>query len=290
MTATLPIQDARTLPSQNLQGSLDLFDKYSSVKRMRLLRLFRVGDGNIFVMPLDHSVTLGPLGTARGVDRLVGEARRIGVDAVVMHKGRLRWVDPQHFIDMSLIVHVSASTTHAPDPSAKVLVSSVEEALRLGADALSVHLNLGSNEEARQLADVAAVAEACDRWNVPLMAMVYPPAATTTPESVAHAAAVAVDLGCDLVKTSWSGSVSTMTDVVRSCPIPVLTAGGLRMASPDAVVDHVAEVMASGARGVAMGRNVFEAECPATMMRRVRAVVHPALASVRPVAEEHATW
>ena len=291
MTASLEVRhDIAGLPVPEIDERFDVVAGSGTARRMRLHRLFRVGDGNLFVMPLDHSITLGPLGTARGMDRLVGDASRSGVDAVVLHKGRLRWIDPRHFTDLSLIVHISASTIHAPDPTAKVLVASVEEAVRLGADAVSVHLNLGSAQESRQMADVAAVADACDRWNVPLMAMVYPPG-PTTPDAVAHAAAVAVDLGCDIVKTAWAGSVSTMADVVRSCPIPVLTAGGLRMAGPDAVAEHVAEVMASGARGVAMGRNVFEADCPATVMRRVRAIVHPhpGLPGQRPTEERH-TW
>lgn len=251
-------------------------------RTLRHHRLHRVGDGNLFVLPLDHSVTLGPVAGAAELDVLLRHAATSGVDAVVLHKGRARRVDLRAFARMSLIVHLSGSTQHAPDPSAKVLLGSVEEALRLGADAVSVHLNLGSAQESRQLADVGAVAAECDRWHLPLMAMVYPPGGRTDADAVAHAAAVAVDLGCDLVKTSWTGSAATMADVVASCPIPVLTAGGPRVTDPDAVVDHVADVMASGARGVAMGRNVFEADCPRTMMQRVAAVVHPAV--VHPTA------
>jgi 2-amino-4,5-dihydroxy-6-oxo-7-(phosphonooxy)heptanoate synthase len=122
------------------------------------------------------------------------------------------------------------------------------------------------------------------------MAMAYPPEGRNDPEAVAHAAAVAVELGCDIVKTSWTGSAASMADVVRSCPIPIVTAGGFRMVSPDAVVEHVSEVMTSGVRGVAMGRNVFEADCPESMMRRVTAVVHPAPAPVQRGTEERAAW
>src|SRR5207244_11143230 len=117
------------------------------------------------------------------------------VVAVVRHTGCLRRIRPERLRDTSLIVHLSASTARAPDPDAKVLVATVEEALRLGADGVSVHVNLGSREEQRQLVDLAVVAEACDRWNVPLLAMMYPRGPRTPdprdPPLVAHAVAVA---------------------------------------------------------------------------------------------------
>jgi 2-amino-4,5-dihydroxy-6-oxo-7-(phosphonooxy)heptanoate synthase len=290
MTALLPVDNVTPyLPRPGSGFDTTTFEGVDAARRMRLLRLVGAGDGNLFVLPLDHSVTLGPVSSASGLNTLVRQASSSGVDAVVLHKGRVRWVDTTAFARMSLIIHLSASTRFGPDPSAKMLVTSVEEALRMGADAVSVHLNLGSADERRQLADVGLVAEACDRWNLPLMAMVYPPNGTNDPESVAHAATVAVELGCDVVKTSWTGSAASMADVVRSCPIPIVTAGGPRTPDADAVIDHVGEVMTSGARGVAMGRNVFEADCPEAMMRRVAAAVHPAPAPVQRMTEER-TW
>lgn len=143
-------------------------------KRVRLERLFRHDDERLLIVPLDHSVTNGPITGGRRVNHLVGRLAGNGVDAVVLHKGSLRYIEPRWFADLALIVHLSASTAHAADPDAKYLVASVEEALRLGADAVSVHVNVGSREEPQQIADLAAVADACDRWNVPMLAMMYP--------------------------------------------------------------------------------------------------------------------
>ncbi|MDT0444204.1 beta/alpha barrel domain-containing protein [Streptomyces johnsoniae] len=110
-------------------------------------------------------------------DRLaprVGTLASNGVDAVVPHKGRVPFVDPRRFAGLGLILHLSASTVHAPDPDAKCLVASVESAVRLAAEAVSVHVNLGSDDERRQIADLAAVADACTEWGLPLLAMMYP--------------------------------------------------------------------------------------------------------------------
>lgn len=63
----------------------------------------------------------------------------------------MRHVDAESFANMSLIIHLNASTVQAPDPDAKFMVTRVEEALRWGADAVSVHINVGSAQEERQI-------------------------------------------------------------------------------------------------------------------------------------------
>jgi 2-amino-4,5-dihydroxy-6-oxo-7-(phosphooxy)heptanoate synthase len=246
-------------------------------RAMRLHRLFRHG-AKLVVVPLDHSVTDGPI-VRRGttIDQLVADLAASDVDAIVLHKGSLRHVRPTRFGGMSLIIHLSASSCRAPDPDAKCLVTSVEEALSLGADAVSVHVNLGSQDERRQLADLGAVAGACDRWNVPLLAMVYPRgpqiADPCDPRLVAHAAIMAADLGADIVKTVFPGSPTGMSDVTAACPVPVIVAGGARMASADQVLRFVTDALLGGAAGVAIGRNIFTAPDPRVMAGRVTRAV-----------------
>jgi 2-amino-4,5-dihydroxy-6-oxo-7-(phosphooxy)heptanoate synthase len=246
--------------------------------RVRLRRLYQHGDQRLLVVPLDHSITDGPVTGGRRVNQLIGRLAANGVDAVVLHKGSLRYVDHRHFAQTSLIVHLSASTVRAPDPDAKYLVASVEEALRLGADAVSVHVNLGSAEEAQQIADLARVADACDRWNVPLLAMMYPRgpkiANPRSPELVAHAATLAADLGADIVKSVYVGTPAEMADVTRDCPVPLIVAGGPSRASTAEVLAFVDEALRGGAAGVAMGRNVFEADDPGARARALADLIH----------------
>ncbi|GJF25587.1 MULTISPECIES: 2-amino-3,7-dideoxy-D-threo-hept-6-ulosonate synthase [Streptomyces] len=251
----------------------------SFARSLRLRRLFRHADGRLFVVPLDHSVTDGPLRPG-DLDSLLGELAGTGVDAVVLHKGSLRHVDPGRFGDMALILHLNASTRLAPDPDAKYLVAHVEEALRMGADAVSVHVNLGSRQEERQVADLAAVADECDRWNVPLLAMVYARGPgisdSRAPDLVAHAATLAADLGADVVKTDYVGTPEQLADVVRACPIPLIVAGGARSAETDTALAQVSDALRGGAAGVAMGRNVFQADRPGLMAAAVAQLVHTA--------------
>jgi 2-amino-4,5-dihydroxy-6-oxo-7-(phosphonooxy)heptanoate synthase len=254
-----------------------LYSGYHFSRAMRLHRLFSHGS-KLVVVPLDHSVSDGPIVRQGGsIDQLVRDLAASEVDAVVMHKGSLRHVRHTRFAHMSLIIHLSASSSHAHDPDAKYLVTSVKEALSLGADAVSVHVNLGSLDERTQIADLGAVAGSCDKWNIPLIAMVYPRgpriASPPDPELVAHAAILAADMGADIVKTVYPGSVANMAEVTAVCPIPVIVAGGSRMDSADQVLDFVSSALLGGAAGVAIGRNVFTASSPRTMAARVTGLV-----------------
>ena len=248
-------------------------------RAMRLHRLFRMG--TLMVVPLDHPISDGPIaGGVNCLDTLVARLAGNGVDAVVLHKGAVRQIKPQRFRDLSLIVHLSASTAHAPDPNAKYLVTDVPEALRYGADAVSVHVNLGSPQERQQLADLGAVAADCDRWNLPLMAMMYlrGPAIPDPhrPDLVAHAATIAAELGADIVKTAYVGDVEAMRAVTASCPIPLIAAGGPRLSGDENVRQLVRDVIHSGADGIAMGRNIFQAPDPGALAAMVAAMVHGA--------------
>lgn len=249
-------------------------------KSIRMCRLFRALDGRSLVVPMDHSCTNGPLGPAAFTNDLVRSIGPAGADAVVLHKGRVRAVDPAALAGLGLLVHLSASTAHATDADDKVPVGGVDEAIACGADAVSVHVNIGSRTEAAQLAALGAIARACGERGVPLLAMMYARGerfdaeSSIAPEVLAHLAAIATDLGADIVKLNWAGSIAAMRDVVGSCPLPILVAGGPRLHDASATVAFARDVVASGAAGLAMGRNIFEAPDPVATTRRVAKVLH----------------
>lgn len=246
-------------------------------KGLRLRRLSRPGDGKYLFVPLDHSVSDGPVVSNKNWDDLVRTLVRGGADAIVVHKGRLKTIDPDALGDCALIMHLSAGTAHAADAHAKVLVGQVDEALRLGADAVSVHVNIGSDTEASQLADLGVVSGSCNAWNVPLIVMAYArgPRITNShdPTLLSHVVNIAADLGADLVKTSATLPVERMAEVTASCPIPVLTAGG----PPDGgdLVAYGQAAMAAGCGGLAIGRRVFSAPNPLLAVRQLADIVHP---------------
>lgn len=246
-------------------------------KALRLARLSRGGDGRYLFIPLDHSVSDGPIVRAAGFLDLVADIADGGADAIVMHKGRARLIPPELLTETGLVVHLSASTSHAPDVDAKVLVGDVEECVRLGADAVSVHVNIGSDTEAAQLSDLGTVAAACDRWGVPLVAMIYPRGPRvgdpTRPELVAHVVSIAADLGVDIVKTVRAFPPERMAEVVETSPLPIIVAGG-GAAAGESLAEFATSAMAAGCAGLAVGRRVFTSPVPKHAVQELAAIVH----------------
>jgi 2-amino-4,5-dihydroxy-6-oxo-7-(phosphooxy)heptanoate synthase len=246
-------------------------------RTLRLGRLFKSAETPFFLVPIDHTLTDGPFTDAHQYDNLLDVLADNGVDAIAVHKGRLGLLRSGVYAKLSVIVHVSASTKYAADPNYKYPVADAEECLRRGADAVSVHVNLGAVTEDSQIRMMASMAEACDRVGLPMLAMIYPrgPGVKDHPplETLLHAASLAVDLGVDIVKLPLAGcSVQDMTQIVNWCPIPVLAAGGAKVSDQE-FGTFAANVMKSGARGLASGRNIFTAADPTAKVREVRRIL-----------------
>jgi len=243
-------------------------------KRKRLNRIFK-SDGRTVIIPMDHGVSLGPVQGLVNMQETVDKLAKGDVDAIVVHKGIAKTVNTG---SIGLIVHLSASTKLGPDLNRKVKVCSVEEALRLGADAVSLHINVGAASEHEMLMKLGDVADECDSLGVPLLAMMYPrgPGVSSEydPEMVEFAARIGAELGADIVKTNYTGSVETFQRVVQGCPVPVIIAGGPKGKTETDVLEAVFGSIKAGGVGVSIGRNVFQHENPTAMTKALSAIVH----------------
>jgi fructose-bisphosphate aldolase/2-amino-3,7-dideoxy-D-threo-hept-6-ulosonate synthase len=247
-------------------------------KNIRLERIMDRESRNMVIIPMDHGISIGPVAGIVNLPEAVNKAAEGGANAVLMQKGMAKHGHRGYGQDIGLIIHMSASTSRAPDPNNKVQVCTVEEAIKLGADAVSVHINIGSETESKQLRKLGMVAESCDAWGMPLIAMMYPRGKNITnqndPELVAHVARAGAELGADIIKTNYTGDPDSFKDVVAGCPVPVVMAGGPKANTDREFLEMVAGAMKGGARGVAIGRNVFQHKNPATMTRALTKIVH----------------
>lgn len=248
-----------------------------SGKAIRLKRLFKHSD-RLLVIPLDHGITIGPVKGLENMTQTIQKIAAGGADAVVLHKGFAEQLGRlSTFSGCELILHLSASTVLAPDPDCKKQVASVERALELGATAISVHVNLGSAAEAEMLRDFGMVSEQSSRWGLPLLAMMYirdgSKSSEFDPVKLGHAARVAEELGADLIKINYSGDPESFAQVITGVTVPVIIAGGPKMDAPQQLLEMVADAMAVGARGVAFGRNVFQASHPDRLVKAVRQIL-----------------
>jgi len=246
-------------------------------KRIRLERIIDRNSGNTVIVPMDHGLSMGPIEGIVDMPKTINAVAEGGANAVVIHKGIVPFGHRGYGKDVGLIVHLSGSTSLSPDPNEKVLVCSVEEAIKLGADAVSVHINVGSKTEAEQLAKLGEVSRACKEWGMPLLAMMYPRGDGINQfdeKAVSLAARAGAELGADIVKTNFTGSVDSFKRVTAGCPVPVVVAGGPKMKSEEDILKMVEMAMEGGARGVAIGRNIFQANDPTRMTKAIAMIVH----------------
>jgi fructose-bisphosphate aldolase/2-amino-3,7-dideoxy-D-threo-hept-6-ulosonate synthase len=94
------------------------------------------------------------------------------------------------------------------------------------------------------------------------------------PQMVAHAARVGAELGADVIKTVYTGDIESFSRVVEGCPVPVVIAGGPKTNTDREFLEMIREAMDAGARGVAIGRNVFQHPSPTRMTRAITEIAH----------------
>jgi len=246
-------------------------------KKIRLERIMDRNTGKTVIIPMDHCVTVGPIAGLEDMPAAINSVVEGGANAIVLHKGIVLAGHRGTGKDVGLIVHLSASTSAGPDPNRKIEVCTVEEALSLGADAVSVHVNIGADSEPEMLADLGETARKCNEWNVPLLAMMYPRGPKIKDdkdvEIVKLAARVGAELGADIVKTNYTGSVDSFREVVKGCPVPVIIAGGSKGNELDCL-KKIEDSIEAGGAGVCMGRNSFQHKNPTAFVKAVCRVVH----------------
>lgn len=252
-------------------------------KSIRMERIVDRNSGRSVIVPMDHGVTAGPIYGLTDMRHAVNAVAEGGANAVLLHKGIVISGHRGYGKDIGLIIHISASTSLGPDPLTKVTVATVEEAIRLGADTVSMHVNVGAETEAEMLEALGMTAMVCEEWGMPLLAMMYPRGKKVKNEHdaevVSHAARVGAELGADLIKTNYTGDPDSFKDVILGCPVPVIIAGGPKANTDAEVLEMVEDAISVGASGVSIGRNVFQHKNPADMTRAMSKIVHEGLSA-----------
>ena len=263
-------------------------------KVIRLARLMRP-DGRTLVATVAHGllrgpipdegrpIDLGPLATSLGI---------AGVDGIVVSPGFLQanavylagrcapaivlcvdWTNQFRPTDGGLGFSEGRTTT----------VASVEDAARLGADAVMTYLFVGSDDPAVEAEEVrrnAAVSRRCEELGIVRIIETMARGARVPvdderkAEYVALHCRMAYEIGCDLVKTEWTGDRESFAQVVDACPAPILVAGGPKSSTPSGAVGLAVDAIAAGAAGVVFGRNIVQAQDPVAVVRAVSAAIH----------------
>lgn len=258
-------------------------------KRIRLGRVLDPKSGRAVVVAFDHGLDNGPMRGNGNPRAAIARLVEGGADALLVSPGIARLCGDL-FVGKTapgLIVRLDWSNTFRAterlgfEEGRTRLIADVDDAARLGADAVLTYLLIGYSDpdvEADEVAKNARVSRACERLGIPhvMEPMARGDRARGRELDVGlikvHAR-IAAELGADAIKTNYGDGQRSYADVIDACPIPVLIAGGRQTAARESLA-MVYGALTAGAVGVVFGRNITQADDPARMLRAVRALVH----------------
>jgi putative autoinducer-2 (AI-2) aldolase len=235
----------------------------------RLSRIIRT-DGRTVMLAVDHGYFLGPTTGLEDAARTIGPLLPYA-DALMPARGILRTcVDTA--TDTPIVLRVSGGNSILDDDlSNEGLTVSMEDAVRLNVSAVALSIYVGSPNQRETLLNLARLIDEGSRFGVPVLAV------TAVGKSMGRDARylalscrIAAELGAHMVKTYYCDGFEK---VVRTCPVPVVMAGGKKLPERDAL-ELTYNAVKRGAAGVDMGRNIFQSDAPVAMIQAVGAVVH----------------
>ena len=238
----------------------------------RLSRIIRPGTGRSLILPIDHGYFLGPTRKLEDPWKTV-EPLLPYSDALMLTRGILRSsMNPD--IDTPVVLRVSGgSSILSEDLSNETITTSITEAIRLNASALSLSIFVGAPHEHQSLKNLTKLVDEAEDYGIPVLAVtaVGKELEKRDARYLALCCRIAAELGARFVKTYYC---EDFEKVVEGCPVPVLIAGGPKMDTEQDALQTTYDALHGGAVGVIMGRNIWQNEHAVAMIRAVRSVIH----------------
>lgn len=231
-------------------------------------------DGRAMFLPIDHGYFQGPTTKLEEPGRTI-EPILPYADAIMLTRGILRsCVDPNNTKPVILRVSGGTSMARKEELSHEGITTSVREAIRLNASAVSMSIFVGSDREHETLLNLSNLVNECEEYGIPTMAVtaVGTEMGKRDARYLALATRIAAELGARVVKTYYCEE--GFEKVVRGCPVPIVIAGGPKVDSELEVFNWVHDALQKGAIGVNLGRNIWQHSCPVAMAKAIRAIIH----------------
>ena len=264
-------------------------------KRTRLRRLlfeFGPGQGTLMLLPIDQGIEHGPRDffanpESKDPDYQFRLAAEAGYSAIACQIGLAQKYYPDYAGSVPLILKVNGKTDIPPSERAlSTCNASVEDAVRIGADAVGYTLYVGSPRQDEDLVQLRQVREDCDRYGMPLVVWSYPRGEAVVAKggqnsfyAIDYAARMAMEMGADIVKLNMpkidpgkdadspapynEGGFSqeeAITHCVESAGRSLVVLSGGSRIDDDALLRQTREIMQAGGYGVIYGRNVWQRE------------------------------
>lgn len=235
----------------------------------RLNRILDPKSGRTVMLAVDHGYFLGPTSGLEEPWKTV-EPLLPYADSLMLTRGVLRRCIPAES-RIPIVLRISGGTSVLRELSGEGLTVAVEDAIRLNASAITMSIFVGEEGERTTLLNLAKVIDEGKRYGIPVLAV------TAVGKNMVRdarylglACRIAAELGADFVKTYFCEGFE---QIARATPVPLVIAGGKKVPEKDAI-QLASDAVNAGARGVDMGRNIFQSDCPVGMIKAVRGVVH----------------
>jgi fructose-bisphosphate aldolase/2-amino-3,7-dideoxy-D-threo-hept-6-ulosonate synthase len=230
---------------------------------------------------MDHAVD-GFFPELAEPDSLIASLADVRPNAFLLRRGTAELFSRCFAGKAALIVRVTCATGLRGKVMEQSYTLSVEEAVRIGADAVSPIVFVGSDREPEDLHNLGILTDKCREWGMPLMGEILPVGnAEATPfqgpytaEDLRAAVRVAGEEGCDFVKTHYTGDPASFSEVTRYSTVPVVVAGGPKADTLEETLRMVDGALRGGAKGVALGRKVWASPNPPATLKALRQIIH----------------
>lgn len=240
----------------------------------RLSRIFRPQTGRTVMLAIDHGYFQGP---TTGLERVDLDIVPIApeADALMLTRGVLRSTIPPTY-GGGIVVRASGGPSILKDLSNERIAVDMEDAARMNVDALAVQVFVGGEHETQSVENMTRLVDAGYRYGIPILGVTaVGKELTRDARYLGLATRICAELGAQIVKTYYVAE--GFEQVTAGCPVPVVMAGGRKLPELDAL-EMAYRAIQEGAAGVDMGRNIFQSQAPAAMLRAVAGVVHDDLA------------
>ena len=237
-------------------------------------------DGKAVILAMDHGSGSNVLPELKNPAEILNKCVEGGIDGILTSYG-IATTYQKELGNIGLILRVDGGTSHLAktyDKSMEVIFN-IEDAIRIGADAVLCMGFPGSTNEDITLKGLAKLVGEAKKWNMPVAAEMLPRGFeggkdSRTAENIAAVCRIGVELGADFIKTEYTGDVESFKKVVEGCYKPVLVLGGSKTDSEKELLQMVRDSMESGAKGVIMGRNIWKHKNPDKIVSAIVDVVH----------------
>lgn len=246
-------------------------------KQIRYNSIFRKSTGNSVIVAIDHGGIAGPMEGINHPHQLIQDCVDGGADSVLTTRGFARAAGDAWARSTSLILRLTGGFTVLGGKFEEELISTVEASLLYGASGAAVTVKFGHEREGEFTRQASLVADDCERWGIPLMVEAMAKGKDLNkadPVGIAQAARFAAEIGADIVKTYYTGNPDSFANVVAGCPVPVVILGGAKSDSLEDVFSDVYYSMQAGARGIAIGRNIWQHKDTKGMIEAMAGLVH----------------